>query len=83
MAMLANRLRKNQRVLGKWARQQNIECFRVYDRDLPEYAFAIDCYGEYVQMAEYQAPLRDRAGESKRETRAGHQGRSRSVLTSA
>ena len=56
VTMLINRLRKNQRLLGKWARQQNIECFRVYDRDLPEYAFAIDCYGEYVQMAEYQAP---------------------------
>lgn len=56
VTMLINRLRKNQRVLGKWARQQNIECFRLYDRDLPEYAFAIDCYGEYVQMAEYQAP---------------------------
>ena len=54
--MLINRLRKNQRILGKWARQQHIECFRLYDRDLPEYAFAIDCYGEYVQMAEYQAP---------------------------
>jgi 23S rRNA (guanine2069-N7)-methyltransferase / 23S rRNA (guanine2445-N2)-methyltransferase len=56
LEMLINRLRKNQRVLGKWARQQNIECFRLYDRDLPEYAFAIDCYGEFVQMAEYQAP---------------------------
>jgi len=56
LGMLINRLRKNQRVLGKWARQQNIECFRLYDRDLPEYAFAIDCYGEHVQMAEYQAP---------------------------
>ncbi len=54
--MLSNRLRKNQRVLGKWARQQDIQCYRLYDRDLPEYAFAIDCYGEYVQMAEYQAP---------------------------
>lgn len=54
--MLINRLRKNQRVLGKWARQQDIHCYRLYDRDLPEYAFAIDRYGEYVQMAEYQAP---------------------------
>lgn len=55
-AMLCNRLRKNLRVLGKWARQQNIECYRLYDRDLPEYAFAIDIYGKRVQMAEYQAP---------------------------
>ncbi|MEX0965371.1 MAG: bifunctional 23S rRNA (guanine(2069)-N(7))-methyltransferase RlmK/23S rRNA (guanine(2445)-N(2))-methyltransferase RlmL [Pseudohongiellaceae bacterium] len=54
--MLINRLRKNQRVIGKWARQQQIECYRLYDRDLPEYAFAIDCYGRHVQMAEYQAP---------------------------
>jgi 23S rRNA (guanine2445-N2)-methyltransferase / 23S rRNA (guanine2069-N7)-methyltransferase len=55
-AMLINRLRKNQRILGKWARQHNIQCYRLYDRDLPEYAFAIDCYGKFVQMAEYQAP---------------------------
>ena len=67
VTMLINRLRKNQRLLGKWARQQNIECFRVYDRDLPEYAFAIDCYGEYVQMAEYQAP--SEINESKVSTR--------------
>ena len=67
VTMLINRLRKNQRLLRKWARQQNIECFRVYDRDLPEYAFAIDCYGEYVQMAEYQAP--SEINESKVSTR--------------
>jgi len=55
-AMLVNRLRKNLRSLGKWARNQNIECYRLYDNDLPEYAFAIDCYGEFIHMAEYQAP---------------------------
>ena len=53
---LQNRLRKNLRKLDKWARQQNIECYRLYDADLPEYAFAIDRYGPYVHMAEYQAP---------------------------
>lgn len=65
--MLINRLRKNQRLLGKWARQQNIECYRLYDRDLPEYAFAIDLYGPYVQMAEYHAPAS--IDESKVEAR--------------
>lgn len=54
--MLANRLRKNLRNLGKWARQQDIGCYRLYDSDLPEYAFAIDRYGDRVYMAEYQAP---------------------------
>ena len=54
--MLANRLRKNQRNLAKWCRQQGIGCYRLYDNDLPEYAFAIDVYGDRVYMAEYQAP---------------------------
>ena len=55
-SMLENRLRKNLRKLSKWTRQQNIECYRLYDSDLPEYAFAIDCYGQAVHMAEYHAP---------------------------
>jgi len=54
--MLVNRLRKNLRNIGKWARQQNISCYRLYDNDLPEYAFAIDVYEDKVYMAEYQAP---------------------------
>lgn len=54
--MFANRLRKNMRTLGKWARQQGHECFRLYDADMPEYAFAIDCYGDRVHMQEYKAP---------------------------
>lgn len=54
--MFANRLRKNLRTLGKWARQQGHECFRLYDADMPEYAFAIDCYGQHIHMQEYKAP---------------------------
>ncbi|MCH2357839.1 MAG: class I SAM-dependent methyltransferase, partial [Pseudomonadales bacterium] len=54
--MLANRLRKNRRSIGKWARQQNLQCYRLYDADLPEYAFAIDCYDRFVHMQEYQPP---------------------------
>lgn len=55
-AMLINRLRKNQRRLGKWVRQQNLCCYRLYDADLPEYAFAIDCYDRFVHMQEYLPP---------------------------
>jgi len=54
--MLANRLRKNLKNIGKWARQQHHECYRLYDADMPEYAFAIDIYGERVHMQEYRAP---------------------------
>lgn len=55
--MFANRLRKNLKTLGKWARQQGNECYRLYDADMPEYAFAIDCYGRHIHMQEYKAPL--------------------------
>ncbi len=39
-----NRLRKNFRHWGKWARRREIGCFRIYDRDIPEFPFAIDWY---------------------------------------
>ncbi|MFT5482228.1 MAG: 23S rRNA (guanine2445-N2)-methyltransferase / 23S rRNA (guanine2069-N7)-methyltransferase [Halieaceae bacterium] len=55
--MFANRLRKNQKRLGKWARRAGVECYRVYDADMPEYAVAIDIYGDYAHVAEYQAPM--------------------------
>ena len=55
--MLANRLRKNLKTLGRWARQQGHSCYRLYDADMPEYAFAIDCYGSHVHMQEYKAPV--------------------------
>ena len=54
--MLANRLRKNLKNVGRWARQQGHECYRLYDADMPEYAFAIDLYGSQVHMQEYRAP---------------------------
>ncbi|MBT6148123.1 MAG: bifunctional 23S rRNA (guanine(2069)-N(7))-methyltransferase RlmK/23S rRNA (guanine(2445)-N(2))-methyltransferase RlmL, partial [Gemmatimonadetes bacterium] len=42
--MLANRLRKNLKMVGKWAKRKGITCYRLYDADLPEYALAIDLY---------------------------------------
>lgn len=54
--MFANRLRKNLKQLDKWARKQDIQCYRVYDADMPEYAVAIDRYGDWVQVQEYAPP---------------------------
>ena len=57
--MFANRLRKNLRAIGRWARRQSIDCYRLYDADMPEYAFAIDVYAAadtWVVAQEYQAP---------------------------
>ncbi|MBD8166277.1 bifunctional 23S rRNA (guanine(2069)-N(7))-methyltransferase RlmK/23S rRNA (guanine(2445)-N(2))-methyltransferase RlmL [Erwinia persicina] len=52
----ANRLRKNCKKLDKWARQEGIECYRVYDADLPDYNVAVDRYGDWVVVQEYAAP---------------------------
>lgn len=52
----ANRLRKNLRKLDKWAGQQGIECYRLYDADLPEYNVAVDRYGSWVVVQEYAPP---------------------------
>lgn len=52
----ANRLRKNIKKLEKWAKQQGIECYRLYDADLPEYNLAVDRYADHVVIQEYAPP---------------------------
>ena len=57
--MFANRLRKNLKKLGKWAKNEDIGCYRLYDADMPEYAVAVDIYEgkqRWVHVQEYQAP---------------------------
>lgn len=51
-----NRLRKNGRHLRKMAKRTGTDCFRLYDRDIKEYPFAIDFYaGRFlVQHFSYQ-----------------------------
>ena len=58
--MFTNRLRKNLKNLGRWVRQSETTCYRLYDADLPEYAVAVDLYqGEklWVHVQEYEAPV--------------------------
>ncbi|HXG28437.1 MAG TPA: bifunctional 23S rRNA (guanine(2069)-N(7))-methyltransferase RlmK/23S rRNA (guanine(2445)-N(2))-methyltransferase RlmL [Nevskiales bacterium] len=52
----ANRLRKNLRTLGRWAEREDIQCYRLYDADLPEYAVAVDVYGDWLHVQEYAPP---------------------------
>jgi 23S rRNA (guanine2445-N2)-methyltransferase / 23S rRNA (guanine2069-N7)-methyltransferase len=59
--MFANRLRKNMKSALDWAQRESIDCFRIYDADMPEYAFAIDHYGDgagnrWVVVQEYAPP---------------------------
>ncbi|EKY1944516.1 bifunctional 23S rRNA (guanine(2069)-N(7))-methyltransferase RlmK/23S rRNA (guanine(2445)-N(2))-methyltransferase RlmL [Cronobacter turicensis] len=52
----ANRLRKNLKKLDKWAKQEGIECYRLYDADLPDYNVAVDRYADWVVIQEYAPP---------------------------
>ena len=59
--MLKNRLEKNLRHLRKRVQREGIRCWRGYDQDLPEYAVAIDVYGDvdgrdHLHVQEYRAP---------------------------
>ena len=60
---LQNRLIKNARHLQRWAKRNDVSCYRVYDADLPEFAFSLDRYQsevapglEWFHLQEYQAP---------------------------
>lgn len=52
----ANRLTKNIKKIEKWAKQQGLEAYRLYDADLPEYNLAVDRYGDHIVVQEYAAP---------------------------
>ena len=60
--MFANRLTKNLKRLRGWARRSGVSCYRLYDADMPEYAFAIDLYRtldpeqDWLYVQEYAAP---------------------------
>ncbi len=47
--MLSNRLQKRKRHLQKWAKRSQITCYRLYNRDIPDYPAIVDWYdGEAV-----------------------------------
>ncbi len=72
--MFGNRLTKNLRHLSRTAQRTGVTCYRLYDADMPEYAFAIDRYVEletgavHLHVQEYAAP-RDVNPEAARRRR--------------
>jgi 23S rRNA (guanine2445-N2)-methyltransferase / 23S rRNA (guanine2069-N7)-methyltransferase len=72
--MFANRMEKNLKRLGKVAQRALVSCYRLYDADMPEYAFAIDRYLEaatqavHLHVQEY-APPKDIDVEAARRRR--------------
>lgn len=53
---LFNRLLKNGRQLRNWIRDDGIQAYRLYDRDLPEFNFTLDIYGDRALLQEQKAP---------------------------
>jgi 23S rRNA (cytosine1962-C5)-methyltransferase/23S rRNA (guanine2445-N2)-methyltransferase / 23S rRNA (guanine2069-N7)-methyltransferase len=47
MQMIKNRLEKNYKKLKAWAERAGIQAYRLYDRDIPEYPFIVDIYGDH------------------------------------
>ena len=54
------RLKKNIRALSGWLKSASVTNYRIYDADLPDFAFALDVYqssdGTMVSLQEYRAP---------------------------
>ena len=72
-AMVANRLRKNLKRFKSWRVRSGIDCYRVYDADLPEYSAAVDLYQEldetrrlFLHVQEYAAPETIPEADTKR-----------------
>ena len=63
--MIFNRLSKNYKHLRKWLRQENIEAFRLYDRDIPEYPFIVDIYKDHALIFERGRKDFDQEGSKK------------------
>jgi 23S rRNA (guanine2445-N2)-methyltransferase / 23S rRNA (guanine2069-N7)-methyltransferase len=52
--MFANRVKKNKKKWARWARKNGIDCYRLYDADIPEYNVAIDRYQSKVVLHVFQ-----------------------------
>ena len=59
--MFANRVRKNARHLAKWAKRENVACWRVYDRDIPEVPVTLDTYEGALVLNDYRIDPSDDA----------------------
>jgi 23S rRNA (cytosine1962-C5)-methyltransferase len=50
---LAGRLRKRAKHLDRWARRAHLTAYRIFDRDIPGYHFAVDRYADWLWVSEY------------------------------
>lgn len=53
ITIFSNRLQKNFRHWSKWAKRRGISCYRIYDRDVPEFPVALDLYEKRAHLQEF------------------------------
>lgn len=58
--MIKNRLEKNYKKLKSWSERHQIEAFRLYDRDIPEYPFIVDVYKDHYLVHDKSDPVKDK-----------------------
>ncbi len=56
IVMFTNRIRKNQKKFRTWLKNNKISCYRLYDKDIPEFAVSIDIYDRIAHVQEYKPP---------------------------
>ncbi|HXH75803.1 MAG TPA: class I SAM-dependent methyltransferase [Bacteriovoracaceae bacterium] len=56
---LKNRILKNQKKLKSYLSKGQIEAYRIYHKDIPEYPYLIDIYGEHAVIYEQGKKLGD------------------------
>ena len=62
--MFDNRLRKNLKKLKGKLPTKKWPCYRIYDRDIPEYNVAVDVYEDAACIQEFQRPLSVNASDA-------------------
>ncbi|MHB8418179.1 MAG: class I SAM-dependent methyltransferase [Myxococcales bacterium] len=66
MGQLEDRLKKRSRHLARWAARERVTAYRLFDRDIPSYHFAVDRYGDWAVVHEYPWKEGDRLHQARR-----------------
>ncbi|MDG2013246.1 MAG: bifunctional 23S rRNA (guanine(2069)-N(7))-methyltransferase RlmK/23S rRNA (guanine(2445)-N(2))-methyltransferase RlmL [Pirellulaceae bacterium] len=54
--LFQNRLQKRARHLRRWPSRRNINCYRLYERDVPEIPLVVDRYADALHITRYDRP---------------------------
>lgn len=52
LSTIQNRIEKNYKHRQKWAKRENIEAYRIYEKDIPEFPFIVDLYKDNAVIFE-------------------------------